>query len=86
MLLPHQWAVLTVEEAKALKVFIEKSTATKREKIYLKKIKDQNIFELWNKLREFIENYEQYEYILRHLDTSEFAPEDHEHHRSRPED
>lgn len=71
MLLPFQWAVLTVEEAKLLIAYIETSTATKTIKRNYDKIKKAGMMEIYDKLRTFIIDSDNYEYNLRHFNPYE---------------
>ncbi len=77
MLLPHQWSILTIEDAKLLVDFIEKSTATKGLSRNYDKIGKMGILQVYNRLREFIDNHDHYECQVRYLDTSDFV-RDHE--------
>lgn len=71
MLLPHQWAVLTVEEATILMQYIEKSTATKSMSRNYDKMEKVGVLEIYNKLREFVE-YHRHQQNLLNLDLSQF--------------
>ena len=73
MLLPFQWVVLTLEEAKTLMRFIETSTATKTIPIHYEKMRKFGILETYEKLRQFVEASHQYDYHLRNLDSGELV-------------
>lgn len=70
MLLPFEWAVLTVQEARQLMEYIEKSTATKTMPRNYDKIHKAGLTDIYDKLRQFVEANAQYEINLRYLDTS----------------
>lgn len=72
MLLPFQWAILTVEEARLLVEYIEKSTATKTMPRYYEKTQKVGMLQIYEKLREFVEVNAQYE-ALKNLDIGSLA-------------
>ena len=55
MLMPFEWAVLTIEEAKLLMNYIEKSTSSKTIPRRYEKMQELGLLEIYNKLREFVE-------------------------------
>lgn len=69
MLLPFDWAVITLNEAKILVDFIEKSTATPKIPINYEKMSKVNILEMYDKLKHFITNSQHYKNI-EHIDLS----------------
>ena len=72
MLMPFDWAVLTVQEAKLLMEYIEKSTATKTQPRFYEKIQKLDMLPIYEKLREFVELHNQYQ-ALQTLDISDLA-------------
>ena len=72
MMMPFDWAVLSIEEAKLLMEYIEKSTATKTQKKYYEKIQRLGILPIYQKLREFVELHNQYK-ALQTLDIGSLA-------------
>lgn len=72
MLLPFQWAVLTVEEARLLMSYIESSTATKSQFKNYDKMQKAGMLQVYEKLREFVETSVQWEGNLRWLDPNNF--------------
>lgn len=70
MLMPFEWAVLTVQEARQLMEYIEKSTATKSMPRNYDKIYKAGMNEIYEKLRQFVEANIQYK-SLHNLDTSD---------------
>ena len=64
MLMPFDWAVLTVEEAKLLMEYIEKSTATKTQPKYYEKIQRLGLLPIYEKLREFVELHNQWKGLI----------------------
>ncbi len=77
MLLPFDFAVLTKEEAKLLKEFIEKMTATKNNTRNYEKMQKLGIMLIYDKLREFVESSDHYQHSIRNLDTSRLVTEDY---------
>ena len=77
MLMPFQWAVLTIEEAKLLMQYIEKTTSTKTIPKHYEKMQKAGMFSIYEKLREFVEVNAQYECHLRYLDPSDFETRDY---------
>jgi len=71
-MMPFDWAVLSIEEAKLLMEYIEKSTATKTQKKYYEKIQRLGILPIYQKLREFVELHNQYK-ALQTLDIGSLA-------------
>lgn len=67
MLMPFEWAVITVEEARILKKFIEASTATKAYPVNYKKIEEAGMQIMYDKLSMFISEHEHYEGQLRYF-------------------
>ena len=67
MLMPFEWACLTVQEARLLMQYIEKSTGTKTMPRYYEKMQKHGMLEIYNKLREFVELNAQYQ-ALQSLD------------------
>ena len=65
MLMPFEWAVLTIEEAKLLIDYIEKSTATKTIPRYYEKMQRFGMLEIYRKLREFVELHEHHQGLQR---------------------
>ena len=76
MLLPFQWAVLTIEEAKLMLDYIEKTTASKGLSRNYHKMQKVGMLETYNKLREFIESAAHYDEYLRPLDPYSFQTKD----------
>jgi hypothetical protein len=72
MMMPFDWAVLSIEEAKLLMEYIEKSTATKTQKKYYEKIQRLGMLPIYQKLREFVELHNQYK-ALQTLDIGSLA-------------
>jgi hypothetical protein len=72
MLMPNEWAVLTVQEAKLLMEYIEKSTASKTMPIRYDKIQQVGMLPIYEKLREFVEVNAQYQ-ALQNLDIGNLA-------------
>lgn len=68
MLLPFQFSILTLEEAKLLISFIEKSTATKTHNRNYDKICKMGILDMYNKLRDFVEEATHYDGQLKYFD------------------
>lgn len=71
MLLPHEYTLLTVEEAKELIKYIEISTATKCNDKNYDKMGKAGILDMYDKLRMFVENSKQWE-KLRYFDPDEY--------------
>lgn len=72
MLLPHEWGVITVGEARLLRDFIEKATAPKNVSKDYKKIGEAGLSEIHQKLDELVNLHDHYEGELRYLNTSDF--------------
>lgn len=72
MLMPFDWAVLTVQEARLLMEYIEKSTATKTQPRYYEKIQKAGMLPIYEKLREFVETNAQHQ-ALQNLDINSLA-------------
>jgi len=72
MIMPFDWAVLTIEEAKLLMEYIEKSTATKTQPKYYEKIQRLGMLPIYEKLREFVELNSHYQ-GLRTLNIGDLA-------------
>jgi len=70
MLLPFEWAILTVAEASLLMKYIETTTSTKSMPINYDKMYKAGMADIYGKLREFVEANGQYN-NLRDLDTSD---------------
>ena len=79
MLMPFEWAVLTVEEASELSAFIEKMTATPTQPINFKKMQDLGIYDMYNKLRHLVDQAAHYQRNLESLNPDDFASYDHYH-------
>ena len=79
MLLPFEFAILTVEEAKLLKKFIEESTATKAFPKNYMKMGSAGVLELYRKLEEFLHDRQQWNDRLRYFDPNDFAPADRDY-------
>lgn len=67
MLMPFEWAVLTVQEARLLMEYIEKSTSSKTMPRRYDKIQEAGMLPVYEKLREFVELRQQYQ-ALQTLD------------------
>jgi hypothetical protein len=78
MLTPFQWVVLTVEEARKLQDYIERSTATKGLAVNYEILK-VGMLEIYSKLAEFVEMSDHYGANLRDFNPDDFAREDYEH-------
>lgn len=61
MLMPFEWAVLTVQEAKLLMEYIEKSTSSKTMPKRYDKIQQVGMLEIYTRLRDFVESHSQYQ-------------------------
>lgn len=72
MLLPFQWAVITIEEATLLMQYIETSTATKSMYRNYDKMQKAGVMGIYEKLREFVDSVEHYNNNLRYLDANEY--------------
>ncbi len=68
MLLPFQWAVITLQESKLLMKFIEESTSTKSDPKNYAKMQKSGVLEVYNALREFVESSCNYDGNLRYLE------------------
>lgn len=64
MLLPFDFAIITVEEANQLIAFIEKMTATKGDPRNYGKMIKLGVMELYDKLRTFVGNSHHYNHEL----------------------
>ena len=71
MLLPFEWAILTLEEAKLMKDYIQKSTARKGLSVDYKRIHEAGLSGIWEKLEEFINQAEHYRHQLKDFDPHE---------------
>lgn len=67
MLMPFEWAVITVEEARLLMEYIEKSTSSKMVPRRYEKIQEVGLYPIYEKLREFVAVNAQYQ-ELQNLD------------------
>jgi hypothetical protein len=65
--MPFEWAVLTVQEARLLMEYIEKSTSSKTMPRRYDKIQEAGMLPVYEKLREFVELRQQYQ-ALQTLD------------------
>lgn len=61
-MLPHEWAVLTVTEAKKLVEFIDKMTAGNYQRM-----NELGVLSIYSQLRSFVANSKHYEQTLRLL-------------------
>lgn len=77
MLLPFDFALLTVEEARLLIKFIERQTATKSNSKNYEKMTKLGVMEIYRKLEEFTLASDHYNYDLRCLETSRIKMEDY---------
>lgn len=78
MLLPFEWTVLTVEDAKLIIEFIEKSTATKGLSKNYDKMQKAGVMEIHGKLSEFVDMNIHYHNELKNLDTFDFQKKDYD--------
>jgi len=72
MLLPLEFAILSVQEARQLVEYIEKSTASKTMPIRYDKIQQVGMLDIYMRLREFVELHKQYQ-ALQTLDIDRLA-------------
>ena len=72
MLLPLEFAILSVQEAKLLMEYIEKSTSSKTMPIRYDKIQQVGMLDIYMRLREFVELHKQYQ-ALQTLDIDRLA-------------
>jgi len=77
MLLPFDFAVITTAEARQLMEFVEKQTGTKTNTRNYEKMQKLGVLEIYNKLREFVEAANHYEWQLRSIDTGRFLTDPH---------
>ena len=70
MLLPFEWTVLSVQEARLLMEYIENSTSSKTMPKRYDKIQQVGMLPIYEKLREFVEANAQYN-NLHNLNTSD---------------
>ena len=72
--MPFEWAVLTVQEARLLMTYIEKSTATKTMPKRYDKMQQFGVLPIYEKLRDFVELNAQYQ-ALQSLDIGSLLTE-----------
>ena len=72
MLLPFNWSLLTLDEARQLVDYIEKSTATNGQSRNYDKMTKVGVMDIYSKLREFVEAADHYEANIRYLNTDDF--------------
>jgi len=60
MLLPFEFGIITIEDASLLKTFIEKQTATKAYPVNYKKMQEEGVMNIYEKLIDFIYSHEHY--------------------------
>lgn len=72
MLMPFEWAVITIQEARLLMEYIEKSTSSKTMPRRYEKIQEAGMLPVYEKLREFVELNAQYQ-ALQSLDIGRLA-------------
>ena len=78
MLNPFEYSIITLEEAKKLVQFIEKTTSTPSlSKNYLK-MQELGILSIYDELRMFINNCNHYEDYLRYFDSKDYKRSDEE--------
>ena len=65
MLMPFEWAVLTVTDARLIMEYIEKSTSSKTMPRRYEKMQEVGMLPIYEKLREFVETHTQYEAFRR---------------------
>lgn len=75
MLTPFQFAIITVEEAQELMGYIERSTNTPAFSKNYKKMEKEGVLEIYNKLRNFVEESTQYNGNLRYLNPDDYVRE-----------
>jgi hypothetical protein len=80
MLMPFDWAVLTVEDARLLRGFIQKVTGTPAQPKNYKKMQDAGVLDIYHKLDEFVEARDHYQNDLRRLDPNDFEPRSYDHY------
>lgn len=78
MLMPFQWAILELEEARILLKHIENIGGYRN----YDKMRELGLLDIYNRLREFVGVADHYEANIRYLDPSDYARTDHEHYRS----
>ena len=76
MLLPFEFAVITVQEARLLMEFIEKQTATKSISKNYEKMQKLGVMEMYDKLCSFVGSADHYEHELRTVETWRFVTRD----------
>lgn len=74
MLMPNEWAVITVQEARLLMEYIEKSTSSKTMPRRYDKMQEVGMLPIYEKLREFVELNKQYQ-ELQNLDIGRLVTE-----------
>lgn len=79
MLLPFQWSVLTLDEARTLMKFIEESTATKGQSRNYDKMQKAGVLEVYNSIRTFVEKADHWSGNLEYFNPDDYAREDHDH-------
>lgn len=67
MLMPNEWAVITIQEARLLMEYIEKSTSSKTMPRRYEKMQEVGMLPIYEKLREFVELNARYQ-ALQSLD------------------
>jgi hypothetical protein len=72
MLMPFEWAVITVEEARILKKFIETVTATKAYPVNYKKIEESGMKIMYDKLSMFISEADHYAGQLKYFQEKDY--------------
>lgn len=73
MLIPFDFAIMTIEDANRIYKFIIKMT-DKKGQVNHKKIEEEGLTDLFNKVSRFIEGRDQWIYTLENLSTSDFEP------------
>lgn len=76
MLIPFDFAIMTIDDANQIRNFIIKVT-DKKGHVNHKKIEEEGLTELFNKVNRFIEGREQWIHTLENLNTSDFEPRVH---------
>ncbi|MDE2095688.1 MAG: hypothetical protein KGL39_00395 [Patescibacteria group bacterium] len=79
MLLPFEWAVLTMEEAHLLKEYIEKTTAIKGLPVNYKGMTKVGMREIHSKLCEFVRASTNYMVNLQFFNPDDYAETGHVH-------
>jgi hypothetical protein len=72
--MPNEWAVITVQEARLLMEYIEKSTSSKTMPRRYDKMQEVGMLPIYEKLREFVELNKQYQ-ELQNLDIGRLVTE-----------